>query len=302
MLEEPQFEITDLVTQYYLHPELRDFFVEGQRDKEFYQRFLDKSGCVMEGHCYEVRCVNIHPEFLKKHKLSFKCERDKVITLALELAQALPKNSMQVTCIADVDFGYLLNTLVDCQLLLYTDYTCLEMYTLTREVLGKFLAVGVVGFPIAADKVIKEISSILVDLFLIRATNIDLGLSMTWLGLKGRRFKVENDGTMHFDTKKFVRHYLEYNNMPCDEKKFWMRFGELKKRLSGDLRRFIRGHDYVEVMGHYLYKVKNNLRQLKENPEHLTGTLLICLETKDLCKEHLFVAIVSRLNEGSFTQ
>jgi hypothetical protein len=298
MGHEPRFQISELVAQYKLHPEFRDIFAEGPRDQNFYGWFLNKVGAGRDAHCYDIGCVDIPSDVLAKYKLSPGCEKNRVIALALELAENLPKDSKKITCVVDADFDYLFGTFVNCELLLYTDYTCLEMYTLKSEVLTKFLAVGTSGFPISADKIIKEVTKILVDLFLVRATNISLDLGIEWLEIKGRRYVVDTEGKIHFDIESFVADYLVKNNLAHEQKKFWKRFKELKECVSGDIRKFIRGHDYVELLGVYLYGVQRKLRKWKESPDNLTGTLLGCLETIDLCKESLFRAIVSRINQN----
>lgn len=296
MSTEPRFEISELVAQYVLHPEFSDFFLEGQRDRGFFEWFLKRRLPEVETHCYEISCVNVPSAVLKKYNLKERSEKNRVLALSLELAEKLGHTAKYVTCIADADFDYLLEATIHCKLLLYTDYTSLEMYTLTCDVLHKFLTVAVRRFPVAADRIIKEISPILVELFLVRATNMDLNLGMEWLEVKGKRYRVDTNGRVHFDIKKFVREYLEKNNMVSEEEKFWRRFEELKKRVKGDVRKFIRGHDYVELLGHYLYRVRRHLRQWKENPENLSGALLICLEANELCNESLFTSIVSRLS------
>ncbi|MCX5636176.1 MAG: DUF4435 domain-containing protein [Planctomycetota bacterium] len=298
MGNEPRFQINELVSLYKLHPEFRDIFAEGPRDRNFYGWFLNKVGAGRDAHCYDIGCVDIPSDVLAKHNLSPGCEKNKVIALALELDENLPKDSKKITCIVDADFDYLFETFVNCELLLYTDYTGLEMYTLKSEVLTKFLAVGTSGFPISADKIIKEVTKILVDLFLVRATNISLDLGIEWLEIKGKRYAFDTEGKIHFDIESFVAGYLSKSNLANEQERFWKQFKKLKERVSGDIRRFIRGHDYVELLGVYLYRVKRKLRKWKESPENLTGTLLGCLETIDLCKESLFRAIVSRINQN----
>lgn len=298
MSTELRFEISELVAQYVLHPDFRDFFVEGPRDKNFYDRFLKQVTIQNEPNCIKIQDVNIPFAVLQKHGLSGKSEKNRVIALALELATKLSDGSKCVTCIADADFDYLLETLKDCDLLLYTDYTCLEMYTFTSEVLGEFLAIIINGFPFSAESIMSGIIPILVDLFLVRATNFDLNFEMEWLPIKGRRYEIsKRRGTIDFNVDSFVRDYLTKNNMYSEQKRFWKRFKELKEHVSGDCRKFINRDDYVELLGHYLYKVKQKgLKMWKENPENLSKVLLGYLEVNNLCKEQLFAAVISRVN------
>ena len=59
MSTELRFEISELVAQYVLHPDFRDFFVEGPRDKNFYDRFLKQVTIQNEPNCIKIQDVNI---------------------------------------------------------------------------------------------------------------------------------------------------------------------------------------------------------------------------------------------------
>jgi hypothetical protein len=296
MVDGRHYEIHELVEQYLRHPDFRDFFVEGHVDKNFFECFLEKVDAGTNANCIRIQDVNIPLSVLQRHGLSGRSEKNRVVALGLELATRLSHGCKCATCIAEADFDYLLETFIDSEFVLYTDYTCLEMYTFTSDVITKFFAVVAGGFPVPATRVVEQIAPILVDLFIMRATSIDLDLGMEWLQPKSRRFKVDTNGNIGFDRNRFIKDYLESNDKHSEEQVFLARFDELKRGVAGDKRRFIRGHDYIELFGHYIYKIETRLRPWKENLQGLSGTLLVCLDHKELCSEPLFSSIVSRLS------
>lgn len=286
-------EIEELVAQYTLHPEARDLYVEGRRDKGFYEWFLAHLPPTVDRNVYEIRLVNVPPAVMQAHGLSTS-QKNRVVALALELSARLDKGHDHLTCVVDADFDYLLQRLSQCHVLLYTDGTSLEMYTYSIPVLDKFLTVALGGFRLTARRILDTITPILLDLFVVRAVTLDLSLGAEWLPFK-RRCKVRKGGTLDFDVKAFIQGYLSKNRMLNHEAKFVARFKQLRGQLTGDPRRFIRGHDFSCLLGHYLRPKLPKRHKKLANADILTTVLLSCIDVGELRKEALFELIGARM-------
>ena len=174
--------IEELAEVYELDPKRRDIYVEGQTDVYLFRWFLGQtnSGSVV---VYEISTVEIPVDLIKRYKLDDN-NRDRVIVLAFVLASHLGEKALQITCIADRDFDLILNRQHNCGLLLFTDYTCIEMYSFDERCMDKFLNICICGFPHPADYVLGQLSLTLQELFLIRLANKLWGLGFTWMPFK----------------------------------------------------------------------------------------------------------------------
>ena len=118
--------LDELVARYELEPDLRDIYVEGKTDKLFLEWFLRNRG-IQNIVVYEIETVDISAEKLFELQLKDN-NRSRVITLALYLQDKFPETTPHVICIADKDFDWLFDITYQCDLLFFTDYSCLEMY------------------------------------------------------------------------------------------------------------------------------------------------------------------------------
>src|SRR5689334_5152753 len=99
--------ISELITQYKLHPEFRDIYVEGSWDKSLVEWVLKTAG-VTDFVVYDIDTVFIPPEMLAKHGFhrGQDGKKERVVTLAYELQDHV-KNLRQVNCLADRDYDIL---------------------------------------------------------------------------------------------------------------------------------------------------------------------------------------------------
>lgn len=162
-------------------PNLRDAYVEGRRDLLFFKGLIDEIGA-RDVKIYEIKTVEILEEKDLELNLELKHNnRNKVIFLAHKLASLLLHD--QVRCIADKDFDIILNKNYNCPMLLFSDYTCIEMYLFNEKTMTKFLEMVLGGFPRSAREVLLELSKILPEFFLIRLANKLLNLNMKWIDI-----------------------------------------------------------------------------------------------------------------------
>src|SRR5688500_15267818 len=125
-MELPRRQLSELLTLYELEPTLRDVFVEGPFDVSIINWFLHEKGCQDVG-VYDISTIEIPDgEILNRGRKANN--RERVIYLAEFMQNSLQPNKNQITCIVDRDFSDFLQDRRDIECLLYTDYSCMEMY------------------------------------------------------------------------------------------------------------------------------------------------------------------------------
>ena len=203
----PRHRISELVTKYRLEPSIRDLFVEGPGDQNIYSWYLETSGCKLLK-VSTIEWVEISKDILISHGLA-SGNRDRVIALALELDSQFSHVLGYVRCIADSDFDFVLNARKSANHLLYTDYTSIDLYTCSEDLLRKLFRLG---FNIPDSEIgplLDSLFSILQDVFIIRAANEKLGWDMT--PVRFTRCCEINVPAITFDRNKFINRYLMSN-------------------------------------------------------------------------------------------
>lgn len=284
--------IEELAEVYELDPKRRDIYVEGQTDVYLFRWFLGQtnSGSVV---VYEISTVEIPVDLIKRYKLDDN-NRDRVIVLAFVLASHLGEKALQITCIADRDFDLILNRQHNCGLLLFTDYTCIEMYSFDERCMDKFLNICICGFPHPADYVLGQLSLTLQELFLIRLANKLWGLGFTWMPFK-RCCKLR-DGEIVFDDEDFVKRYLNKNNMLFRKEKFTDAIESYRSKLTDNPRYHINGHDYIDLLAWYL--AKHHVDSKLCDSKVVERSLLGCVEFNQLSSQSLFKQLLYRVNKA----
>lgn len=286
--------LDELVTRYELEPELCDIYVEGKTDKLFIEWFLDEKQ-LQDFAVYEIDTVEIPAQLLFELGLKDNI-RSRVIALAIYIHDKLSEIPLHITCIADKDFDWLFGKEYQCDLLLFTDYSCLEMYLFNEVVLDKYLRLAIRLSQPKASEVLHQVSKVLEDLFLIRATNEALELNMRWLEKFGDCCKLnKNNNQVQFDLKTFITKYLNSNGNRSQESRFITKLEELRAKELIEIRYKIHGHDFTELLcwyiRHYLRKEIRN----SYNSEILAGSLLACIDAEKLAQEGLFQRLLARI-------
>ena len=279
--------LCELVTEFGLHQDRKQLYVEGRSDRAILEWYLES---LAEGQIavFDIDEIDIPVELLNDHGLTAS-NKNRVIVLARELDKCLSRGSKQVLCVVDADFDYLLSRLETNRFLAYTDGTSLDMYGVTEESLDGVLKLVFRRTGVRAKDVIKKLSRVLRQVFLIRATNESLKLGLTWLRF-AKRCKFQSDGTVAFDEGKFVREYLSGSRKLNRTGEFLQRREELaKKDVGGGLHRSIRGRDFACLLARYLRSVtsSNNAKKLAVG-EGIMRMLFIGVDRRDLGKKPLF--------------
>lgn len=281
--------IEELAVLYELHPKRRDIYVEGPTDAYLLRWFFGQTNNESVV-IYEISTVEIPVDVIKQYNLDDN-NRDRVIVFAFVLASRLGEESLQTTCIADRDFDLVLNRQHNCGLLLFTDYTCIEMYLFNEKCMDKFLNIYIRGFTYSPAYILEQLSSTLQELFLIRLANKLCGLGLTWMTFE--RCCRLRDGEIICDTEDFITRYLNKNNMATKKEEFTNAAESFRQRLSDNPRYQMNGHDYIDLLAWYLAKhgVDNKLCDSKVIERSLFG----CAEYNQLCDELLFKQLLARV-------
>jgi hypothetical protein len=279
-------EIQEIIALYVLEPQLRDVYVEGPYDKNLIEWFLldQDIDCIK---IYTIDTINIPNTLLSVYNLDNNSNRSKIIALSKELSTKLP-SQRNVLCIADRDTQDYFPCDQDNTYLSFTDYCSAELYLWQKKTVQKLICLVLGGFPLSADRLMTETIIILKELFLIRATNIDLKWNMNWIPF----IKYLNlSNIISFDSDRFIEAYLLKNNKWHQKSAFLKKMDKIRNNLQDEPRRCTRGHDLINLL-FYLIKKQKNKRKFV-NPESFLGAFTGCLEAEDIKKETLFKKIVA---------
>ena len=240
---EPEL-LREVVAKGALEPTLRDLYVEGEYDVSFYKWFLNQCGS-RDVSVAKISNVVIKSDVLMSYGLD-DGERGRIIALALELDKAYPSMLPSVRCIADSDFDFLLHTGPMSNHLLYTDYTCVEMYSFNDKTVEKALMLGFGVTQINVPVLIRSMVPVLSQLFLVRATNQWLRWRMSMIPVENY---VEFDGErIQFNRELFVHNYLLSSGKIKMIEIFEENLEQMQSKGVDDDRKIIHRDDYVTLL------------------------------------------------------
>lgn len=284
-------KIEELFQLYTLHPEMRDVFVEGARDKGFLDWFLNRSQ-PNNALVYEISTVDIPSAILEEHELKPGSNKHRVIALALEL-ESLDKSDVldSATCVIDRDYDLFFDKPCQPCLLLSTDYSCLDMYSFNDKCLHKFFTLFAGGISQPLQQLLPQLSRVLERLFLIRLTNEQMNLGLTWIQF-GRSCSL-NGSEIGFDEDAFIQKYLNSSGQSDNEEDFRNKMELLKGKLPVDSRLKMHGHDYVTLVSWYLKELRKE--QSIYNPKAVERALWTSIEYEDIVKEAFARSLLARV-------
>jgi len=300
MEDEKRRKLDELVARYVLEPSLHDVYVEGLTDKSIIQWFLDESNLDTKN-CtvYEIDTVDIPTAQLFALGLN-DSNRSRVIFLAFQLQRLFETSLPHVVCIADRDFDDLIgSSSIESELLLFTDYTSIEMYLFDSNIIEKFLRLALHRDDLASVNILENISPILEEMFLLRAANQSLSYGMKWLEPNALRrcFKRRKGGQIEFDSNDFVEKYLNKNNRTSEKSAFLDKVKELRNKNISEIRNKIRGHDFIDIFCWYIEPYLPKNKKGFSEPEIVLGNLLCCLDVDYLMQEKLFQELTRRVSK-----
>lgn len=281
------FEIEGLVARYELHPERRDVFVEGDSDQGLVRAFFEARG-LRNISVLSVSVVNLPSDLARA--LPQPSRRSDVIGLALELERKGVSQN-QVACIADADLEYVIPQGPVCSLLLLTDYASMELYAYSGGAVQTVLVVVSPKTVQSGTSLVADLTAPLEFLFAVQATNFDLRFGLAWLKSIEKFFSIKA-GRLEFDEKQFRKRYLTIHLSSEKLERFEARLKEIRSIVCSDVRRKIRGHDFVKLLAWYLRKYEKCTHL---NDDAVRQMLYVGAKPEDLAKEPMFSALVTRL-------
>ena len=289
----PRLRLADLVTEFLLHEDQKHLYVEGPEDCAVLRWYLEPiSGGQIKIH--DIDTVDIPAKELHRHGLS-EGRKNRVLVLARELDKCLPKESSQVLCIVDADFDYILNRLEENRFLVYTDGTSMDMYAFSDAALERVLRLGMRDDESDPSQIISTLYHVLKEIFLTRAANESLQLGLKWLRFE-TRCHMESDGTIKFDSERFIKDYLMKSGSYKKVKEFSQCRQELSEKNLGSRRKWVSGHDFSVLITRYFNKLgKTGVAKRIAQGEAVTRMLFIALEREEMQSEPLFKRIAEFL-------
>lgn len=233
--------IAELQSRYELEPDLADVYVEGQFDRELFSNVesLKKEGFAF----YEIDTVDVPKDILNKHGFT-SGNKQRVFALAKELETSL--SSLNPTFLIDKDMDHWLGGLQDVTRLRWSTYCSTELHFLTQEHVHTILAI-VANIKFASFEALYDsFAVVLRHIYSIRLTACQAEGGMTWVKLK-KYLRREGD-CIQFDLKGYIRALLLANKMSGHEDEFVERVQDWQRKLSGDIRQCVRGHDFLHLL------------------------------------------------------
>ena len=266
---EDKRRLSELIELYNLHPELRDVYVEGINDKLVFERFFEKNG-ISDYKIIEIDDINFSelydefPEIKRNNK-------NKIIALSEQLSENFSEPLEKICCIADKDYDEFLDKILSNEYLLYTDFTCLEMYLFNIDCIRILYRNLLKGFPIAPSKSLKELGKVLKKIFLIRlAIKIrgEIKDKKTITDLKKSAKPNKETGEINFDYKKHLVKILTNNRLGFRLDDYVKCIEIERDKFCNDHRNHIRGHDFIHLLFIYIDKIQNNISLTEETLEN----------------------------------
>jgi len=221
-------------------------FVEGSTDKKALRLFLEAHK--LDAAVYEIGAFEVDPRSVLTLGLEDN-NRGRIITLA----RATEPGNQSQFFIADKDFDEALGITHRYKDLLFTDYSCIEMYGFEEEVVRTVLVAFINDLKRPIQAIMNEFGPILKILFIVRLIN-----HTSRLGLKSVAWQKScalNRGELEFDLDDYLSRYLGANKKLKQKSEIVEQIRLWQSRLDGDIRNYINGHDFVGLMNWYVGQV-----------------------------------------------
>ncbi len=278
----------EIIALYKLEKDIRDIYVEGNTDKVFIENFLKNKKCFKKVVPIEVIDFSELPvDFIGD--LNINSNRNKIILLSQMLNEKIPATN--VRCIVDKDFDDYIKSITNDKLL-KTDFSCLESYLFCKEVIDKFLQIGISNFPFTTEFIIKQLELVLKPLFCLRLLRELQFSSAKLVDIDGNLAIDKNKGTINFDEMNYLEKFISKNNLIKDSKIIQASYKALFQKLNLEIRHHLNGHDFMEIFFLYVNKIKNTPRFKREN---FPKALFLTVETPMIENYTLFKSIIEKL-------
>ncbi len=258
---------------YFLEPQLRDVFVEGQFDSRFVKSLLTENAIDGVG-VRVIDEVEISTKDLRDCGLT-EGQRQRVMHLAAALCKELEQSQSKVSCVIDRDFSLTLSNPMRNSHLLITDFASLCLYSLCDKSLRSFAREALrIASSDQFECFQRDLYGVLELCYFLRATNEFLRLNMRWIRLeKHLTIKLP---TVTFDTDGFVRSYLDENGCREHHAEFNEAFGQLLALRHDEPRMMIVEDDLWYILAKCAHTRTKQQGKTLDTPERVKIALLMC--------------------------
>jgi hypothetical protein len=294
----PKRKLHEILFKLKNHPNIKDIYVEGNSDVNIIRSFFSANN-IWDITIFPIETIEVASQIIATYNIEndldiFVNNRGRVIGLVYFLQKEIvPKN--QYLGVIDRDFDDLLGRNLENENLIYTDYTCFEMYYFNANDLNKLI----ISFFSDTEtrplpRIIDILSPILEKLFLIRYANYSLGLNLEYYDFI--RFCSLNGDNINFDHEEYIRVYLRNNGHLDRFDSFIESIDENLIRLNGDHRHKSHGHDFITLLIWYFRTRFSNRREHTFNEYILSRTLLFGCDKSILYDEEFFKKLMTFYN------
>ena len=270
----PRRRVEELIFLHEYEPSIHNVFVEGTSDRAIVMFFLQQTG-FEDVNVYSIDAIDLGD---KAQEITGG-NRGRVVHLAQNLAASLEDALCSVTCIVDRDLdGVLGRAPLEISCLLYTDFTCMDMYFFNESALGKCLTLTWCRDDLSGRQVMDALTPVLRSLFGLRASLEQLSLQISLLD---RVRCVSRDGdSVVLDLDEYVRRVANKGQVSdrCDKLK--ERVSAFVTEMPQDVRHSSHGRDIIQLLAWFLRQAGVNSEHLSD--EALRRSLVLTLAVEEL--------------------
>jgi hypothetical protein len=280
----PRRTVQELVFLHKVEPKIKDVFVEGESDRAMVIWFSSNTKC----HGTEVKTISAveidDGEILSDGRKANN--RERTIQLAIHIEKTLSLRG-KILCIVDKDYDDQLGCKVEARDVLYTDFTCLEMYAWDESVLDKYLWIYCNKGGAKGRDLMSALKGALTSIFALRLAAEALKFTPGWFD---RAVCVELKGNgIEIDRREYARRLLNKISGTPQLEGFLQEAERFEATFNKDERYQIHGHDFLMLLSYYLRKI--GVENQYANKEVIARSLPLCHEWMRLRDHHLFAQI-----------
>lgn len=270
-------KVIEIEALYLVEPELKDIYVEGPEEVNFFELFLGSS----EPNLISIDNVN----FEESSGNSLKSNKEKILYLSKYVNSIFGSQLPYITFIVDRDFDTITGDILNIPNLEYTDFANLEMYFFNMESINKFLKIGLKNFPLEADHIVDIFKNILLDLFALRHSRAIIDSSYKMLELD-KLIKIK-DSQISYSNEELLQKFLSKNSALNKKSAFETEIENVNNKYKefGEIRFFAHGKDFFELFFILIKKVKNTY---SFNVKSFTRAFFASIELNSLRQYDLF--------------
>ena len=273
--------IEELALLYSLEDSILDIYVEGETDKAFLEHFV-KYHNLNNVTITEICKVAISD--ITTNRNNNGGNKGKLISLATQLHDLISDKKNNVFCIVDTDLDRVMGITYTSYCLRLTDYTCIEMYTFTRECLDHFFDL-IFRRELPVD-FIESLFNVLKKLFKIRIQKKLLANDITWISFS--RCCALNDDLINFDINDYIERLLGSQGKRHLIETFTDAVQDFNPILD-EYRHYTYDDDYIEALSWYGKEI--GIKSKYYDIDVIKRTLFTCVNYETICEYPLLKEI-----------